>query len=329
MTGSSAFHPGRPDAMTPDHVTIVEVGPRDGLQNEPTHLSPAVRAELVARLAAAGVPEIEAVSFVHPQRVPQMAGAEDVIAAASAPGAATAGGATAGGATAGGTILMGLVLNERGFERAVASGLRHVRYAFPVSEAFAARNQNQTVAQATALAATLTARARAEGVGIGIVLATSFGCPFDGRIPPAAVLRVAEAVAQAAPDELVFADSIGVGNPRAVRDLLRGARTFAAPGTRLGMHFHNTRNTGYANAAAAVEHGAQSLDSSVGGLGGCPFAPRATGNVATEDLGYLLREMGVHTGLDLGALTRTGAWLAAQLGHDLPGMLAQAGDFPA
>lgn len=325
MTGSSAFHPGRPDAMTPDamtpdsvtpdHVTIVEVGPRDGLQNEPTHLSPAVRAELVARLAASGVPEIEAVSFVHPQRVPQMADAEDVIAASrAAPGAA---------------ILMGLVLNERGFERAVASGLRHVRYAFPVSEAFAARNQNQTVAQATALAATLTARARAEGVGIGIVLATSFGCPFDGRIPPAAVLRVAEAVAQAAPDELVFADSIGVGNPRAVRDLLRGARTFAAPGTRLGMHFHNTRNTGYANAVAAVEHGAQSLDSSVGGLGGCPFAPRATGNVATEDLGYLLREMGVHTGLDLGALTRTGAWLAAQLGHDLPGMLAQAGDFPA
>ncbi|GGJ82118.1 hydroxymethylglutaryl-CoA lyase [Deinococcus aquiradiocola] len=304
--------------VPPDHVRIVEVGPRDGLQNDATHLTPAVRAELVTRLAASGLREIEAVSFVHPQRVPQMAGAEEVVTLARHALPATDAPA-----------LIGLVLNERGFERAVSVGLRHVRYAFPVTEGFARRNQNQTVEEALALARTLVARAREHDLQIGVVLATSFGCPFDGRVAPAHVLRVAEQVAQDAPDELVFADTIGVGNPVAVRELLRGAVRFGVPGMRLGAHFHNTRNTGYANAVAAVESGATSLDSSVGGLGGCPFAPRATGNVATEDLAYLLREMGVHTGLDLASLTQTGEWLSRQLGHALPGMLAQAGDFPA
>ena len=298
-----------------DHVQIVEVGPRDGLQNEARQLSPAARAELVVRLAGAGLSQIEAVSFVHPGRVPQMAGAEEVTRQVRAqlpdPPA-----------------LLGLVLNEKGFERAVAAGIRHVRYAFPVTEGFAQRNQNASVADSVALALHLIDRARAGGVKVGVVLATSFGCPFDGRVAPAHVLRIAGQMAQAAPDELVFADTIGVGSPVAVREIVGGAARFGVPGMGIGAHFHNTRNTGYANAVAAIESGAIILDSSVGGIGGCPFAPRATGNVATEDLGYLLREMGVQTGLNLDLLMDVSRWLEGQLGRELPGMLYKAGDFP-
>jgi isopropylmalate/homocitrate/citramalate synthase len=296
-------------------VQIVEVGPRDGLQNEAKLLSPVTRAELVVRLAGAGLSQIEAVSFVHPGRVPQMAGAEEVIQQVRAqlphPPA-----------------LLGLVLNEKGFERAIAAGIRHVRYAFPVTEGFAQRNQNATVADSVALALRLVGRARAAGVKVGVVLATSFGCPFDGRVAPAHVLRIAGQMAQAAPDELVFADTIGVGNPASVREVVGGAARFGVPGMDIGAHFHNTRNTGFANAVAAIESGAGILDSSVGGIGGCPFAPRATGNIATEDLGYLLREMGVQTGLNLDALMDVSRWLEGQLGRELPGMLYKAGDFP-
>ena len=294
-----------------NRVHIVEVGPRDGLQNDAAQLSPAVRAELIGRLEAAGISEIEAVSFVHPQRVPQMAGAEEVVAQLGKLKA----------------NLTALILNERGFERALASGLRRVRYAFPVTEEFARRNQNQSVNEAIELAHTLIKRARHEKMSISILLAASFGCPFAGRVAPDEVLRIAAQIAADAPDELVFADTIGVGNPVAVRTLLRGAAALGVSGMRLGGHFHNTRNTGYANAVAAIEAGAAALDSSLGGLGGCPFAPRATGNIATEDLGYLLREMGISTGLNLEALIEVGRWLSDQLGHELPGMLAQAGDF--
>ncbi len=302
-----------------DRVQIVEVGPRDGLQNEAQHLSPGVRAELVVRLAGAGLSQIEAVSFVHPVRVPQMAGAEEVLEGVrselpqffeqQSP------------------ALLGLVLNEKGFERALAAGVTHVRYAFPVTEGFAQRNQNASVAQSVELALHLVGRARAEGLKVGVVLATSFGCPFDGRVAPISVLNIAERVARAAPDELVFADTIGVGNPNAVREIVGGAMHFGVPGMGIGAHFHNTRNTGYANAVAAVESGASILDSSVGGIGGCPFAPRATGNIATEDLGYLLREMGIQTGLNLDALMDVSRWLEGQLGRELPGMLYKAGDF--
>ncbi len=298
-----------------DHVQIVEVGPRDGLQNEARQLSPATRAELVVRLAGAGLSQIEAVSFVHPGRVPQMAGAEEVIERVRSmlPDL---------------PALLGLVLNEKGFERAVAAGIRHVRYAFPVTEGFAQRNQNASVADSVALALYLIDRARAVGVKVGVVLATSFGCPFDGRVAPAHVLRIAGQMAQAAPDELVFADTIGVGNPVAVREIVGGAVRFGMPCMGIGAHFHNTRNTGFANAVAAIESGAVILDSSVGGIGGCPFAPRATGNVATEDLGYLLCEMGVQTGLNLDLLMDVSRWLEEQLGRELPGMLYKAGDFP-
>jgi (R)-citramalyl-CoA lyase len=290
-------------------VQVVDVGPRDGLQNEEKILSPEIRAGLCDRLAAAGVPRVEAASFVNPRRVPQMAGAEEVMAAID---------------RRPGTSYAGLVLNEKGYERAVQAGVDEVRYAFPVTETFAHRNQNTTVADASALAETLTERARLDGVRVSITLSAAFGCPFEGRVEPAHVLSIAEKVAQAAPDEILLADTIGVGVPTGVRELVGGALAF---GTTVGCHFHDTRNTGIANAAAAVESGATVLDASVGGTGGCPFAPRATGNIATEDLVYLLHGMGYQTGIDLTALIEVAEWMAQRLGKELPGQVYRAGTF--
>jgi len=290
-------------------VTIVEVGPRDGLQNEATILEPAVRAELCDRLAAAGLPRIEAASFVNPKRVPQMAGAEEVLAATQ---------------RRPGTIYAGLVLNERGYERAVAAGVDEIHYAFPVTDTFGLRNQNATVADSVALAGRLVARAREDGLRISVTLSVAFGCPFEGRVEPERVLQIAEQVQAAGPDEIILADTIGVGVPRQVRELVEGTR---ALGATVGCHFHNTRNTGIANALAAVESGAMILDASVGGTGGCPFAPRATGNIATEDLVYLLHGMGYETGIDLQALIACAEWLAERLGRELPGQVYRAGGF--
>lgn len=290
-------------------VQVVDVGPRDGLQNEDRTLAPEIRAELCDRLAAAGIPRVEAASFVNPKRVPQMAGAEEVMAAID---------------RRPGTSYAGLVLNEKGYERAVEAGVDEVRYAFPVTETFARRNQNTTVADATQLAGRLVERARLDGVRVSITLSTAFGDPFEGMVEPGHVLDIAGKVAVANPDEIVLADTIGVGVPNQVRELVEGALTF---GTTIGCHFHDTRNTGIANAAAAVESGATVLDASVGGTGGCPFAPRATGNIATEDLVYLLHGMGHETGIDLEALIEVAEWLAQQLGKELPGQVYKAGTF--
>ena len=290
-------------------VQVVDVGPRDGLQNEEKILSPKTRAELCDRLAAAGVSRVEAASFVNPKRVPQMAGAEEVMATIDRNPD---------------TSYAGLALNERGYERAVEAGVDEVRYAFPVTETFARRNQNTTVADATVLAARLVERARLDGVRVSITLSAAFGCPFEGRVEPAHVLCVTEKLGAANPDEIVLADTIGVGVPKGVRELVEGV---LALGTTVGCHFHDTRNTGMANAVAAVESGATVLDASLGGTGGCPFAPRATGNIATEDLVYLLHGMGYETGIDLGALIEAAAWMAQQLGKELPGQVYKAGSF--
>jgi hydroxymethylglutaryl-CoA lyase/(R)-citramalyl-CoA lyase len=292
------------------YVTIVDVGPRDGLQNEAAVLSPDIRAELCNRLSAAGVPRIEAVSFVNPRLVPQMAGAEEVVA---------------GIRRRAGTILAGLVLNERGYDRAKASGIEEIHYAFPVTDTFCLRNQNATVEQSIAVAQHLVRRARADGLRITVTLSAAFGCPFEGRVPRARVLDVAERIQREPPDETVLADTIGVGVPSEVRALVTGLRDL---GATMGCHFHNTRNTGFANAVAAVEAGALVLDASVGGTGGCPFAPRATGNIATEDLIYLLHGMGYETGINLDALIACSQWLGERLGKDLPGQVAKAGAFP-
>jgi hydroxymethylglutaryl-CoA lyase/(R)-citramalyl-CoA lyase len=291
-------------------VTVYDVGPRDGLQNEPDVLAPQIRAELVRRLVATGVPAVEVASFVDPRRVPQMAGAEEVVAALD---------------RADGVVHAGLVLNERGLDRLVEAGLDEVRFAFGATESFNQRNQGATVEESVQAAAQIVARGRDGGLRTTVTLSVAFGCPFEGEVEVARVLELAERVAAMQPDTIVLADTIGVAVPGEVRDLI--ART-GELGVPVGGHFHNTRNTGYANAVAALEVGATVLDASVGGLGGCPFAPRATGNIATEDLVYILHREGVVTGIDLDALLGVSEWLAGVLGRQLEGQLYRAGVFP-
>jgi hydroxymethylglutaryl-CoA lyase/(R)-citramalyl-CoA lyase len=291
-------------------LVICDVGPRDGLQNEAKILEPVVRAQLCDRLAAAGVKRMEAASFVNPKLVPQMAGAEEVMAALHRkPGITYA----------------GLVLNEKGYERAVSAGVDEVHYAFSAADEFGRRNQNASTEEGLKTALALVARARSERMPVTVTISVAFGSPFDGPVPARRVLQIVEHLMAVPADEVCLADTIGVAVPSQVHELVRGARGL---GASVGAHFHNTRNTGYANAVAALEEGVVSLDASVGGAGGCPFAPRATGNIATEDLVYLLRGMGVETGIDLDPLIETSRWLGTQLGKDLPGMVARAGDFP-
>ena len=289
---------------------VCDVGPRDGLQNEDRVLEPAVRAGLCDRLAAAGLKRIEAASFVNPKLVPQMAGAEDVMAALHRRPASS---------------YAGLVLNEVGYDRAISAGVDEVHYAFAATDEFGRRNQNATTEEGLQTALGLVARARADRVPITVTISVAFGCPFEGPVAPARVLNLVERLMALPPDEICLADTIGVGVPSQVKVLVRGAREL---GAAVGAHLHNTRNTGYANAVMALEQGVVSLDASVGGAGGCPFAPKATGNIATEDLVYLLRGMGVETGIDLEALIECSRWLGQQLGKELPGMVARAGDFP-
>jgi len=290
-------------------VTICEVGPRDGLQNEPEPLEPEVRAELVDRLTRAGVPRVEAVSFVNPARVPQMAGAEEVVA---------------GIEREEGVVYAGLVLNEQGYDRLAASGLDEAHYAFASTETFNRRNANASVDQSVAAAERIVERAREDGIRVTVTIGASFGCPFEGAVDPARVLELARRMAAAGVVEIVFADTIGVGVPRQVRQLVSGGVEL---GCAIGVHLHNTRNTGLANAYAALEAGAGVLDASIGGIGGCPFAPRATGNIATEDLVYLLNGEGVETGVDLDALIEVAGWLEGVLGRQLPGQVYRAGSF--
>ncbi len=283
-------------------VILCDVGPRDGLQNEPETLAPDVRAELVDRLARAGLSRVEAVSFVRDERVPQMAGAEEVVAALE---------------RRDGTEYSGLVLNERGYERFRETALDRVNVTFAATESFNRANGNASLEEAVArVDAILAAAAKPATVTISVC----FGCPFEGRVDPGVVADLAARFKGRA--EVVLADTIGVATPSAVRSLLE--RTGAK-----GFHGHNTRNTGYANCLAALEAGALLLDASVGGLGGCPYAPRATGNVATEDLVYLLDGEGVETGVDLDALIAVSAWLESLLGRTLEGYVYRAGPWPS
>jgi hydroxymethylglutaryl-CoA lyase/(R)-citramalyl-CoA lyase len=282
-------------------ITLCDVGPRDGLQNEAEALEPATRAELVNRLAAAGLRRVEAVSFVRDDRVPQMAGAEEVVEAIE---------------RRDGVEYSGLVLNERGYERFAGTGLDRVNATLGATEEFNRRNGNASLDEAVARVEEILA---ADQVPATVTISVAFGCPFEGRVDPG---RVADLAARFGDAEVVLADTIGVAAPREVRSLLE--RTGAA-----GFHGHNTRNTGYANALAAVEAGATVLDASIGGLGGCPYAPRASGNVATEDLAYLLEHEGVETGVDLDALIGISSWLEGIFGRKLEGQLYRAGDFPA
>ena len=288
---------------------IREVGPRDGLQNEKQIVPPETRAELVERLAAAGLRRIEAASFVNPDRVPQMAGAEQVVAAVD---------------RRDGVAYSGLALNERGYDRLRETGLGEVSFAVAATESFSQRNAGASVDAALEDGERIVARAKEDGRQASVTISVAFGCPFEGSVDPNRVVEIAERVAAAEPDEIVLADTIGVGTPSRVRGLLERVIALGKP---VGGHFHNTRNTGFANAYAALEAGAASLDASVGGLGGCPFAPKATGNVATEDLAYLLEGEGVETGVDLEALIGISEWLEELLGRRLEGYLYRAGLF--
>lgn len=294
-------------------VEIVEVSPRDGLQNEERHVPVDVKHALVDRLVAAGHTRVEAVSFAHPRVVPRLADAEELMALVPRRPELT---------------YAGLVLNRRGLDRALAAKVDEVNYVVVVSETFSARNQGMSVAESIGAWIAVADAARAAGLRTTVTLSTAFGCPFEGEVPVAAVMDVFTRVIEAEPDEVVLADTIGVGVPTQVRALAEGCRGIA-PRVRLRGHFHNTRNTGIANALAAVEAGIMVLDASTGGIGGCPFAPGATGNVATEDLVYALHRSGVATGIDPEAVTATGIWIASELGLErTPSSLGRAGWFP-
>jgi isopropylmalate/homocitrate/citramalate synthase len=293
-------------------VALCDVGPRDGLQNDAVTLAPPLRAELSMRLAAAGLRRVEAASFVNPVRVPQMGGAEEVFARLGRED---------------GTAFSALVLNARGLERAIAAGAGEIHVAYPMTDTFGERNQGMTREEAAHAAEAIVAASHDAGLRAAVTLSVAFGCPFEGRVDPGLVVDHAARMAAAGADELMLADTIGVGVPAQVRSLVPATRA-AAEDVPVGLHLHNTRNTGYANAIAGLDHGATMLDASVGGLGGCPFAPRATGNIATEDLVYLLDGEGVETGVDLDAMLDVVEWLAGILGRDLPGLVHRAGPFP-
>ena len=293
-------------------VEIFEVGPRDGLQNEPGVVPTTTKIELIERMIAAGLRRIEVASFVNPARVPQMADAEEILRRLP---------------RRVGVSYVGLVLNRRGFDRAVAAGCDEIGMAVVASDTFNRRNQGASTAESIAAWHDIAAAARAAGIRAQVTISAVCGCPFEGEVPSARVVDIARQVAESAPCEIALADTIGVGVPAQVSDLVHqvGAAVASIP---LRGHFHNTRNTGLANAYAAVEAGIRVLDASLGGIGGCPFAPAATGNIPTEDLVYMLHRSGFETGVSLEKLIDASGWLQERLGRPVPGMLVKAGGFP-
>ena len=294
------------------HIELVEVGPRDGLQSEPDVMSTEMKVELIRRLVDAGLKRIEVASFVNPKRVPQMADAEAVLAALPARS---------------GVHYVGLVLNRKGFDRALAAGCKEIGMVTAATESFAERNQGASIENTIAAWEEIAPLARAAGIRAQVTISVAFGCPFEGEVDPQRVVDIAMRLAKSAPLEIAIADTIGVAVPNQVTALVERFK-LALPGMPLRCHFHNTRNTAVANAYAAVAAGVRTLDSSVGGVGGCPFAPNATGNVATEDLLYMLSRAGFDTGVDLSKLIETARWLQDQRGRPVPSMVSKAGGFP-
>jgi hydroxymethylglutaryl-CoA lyase len=294
-------------------ITIVEVSPRDGLQNESVLLSTDAKVELITQLVDAGARRVEAVSFAHPKLVPAMADAEAVMERVP---------------RRDGVSYAGLVLNRRGLDRALRTGVDEVNAVVAVTDTFSRKNQNMSTADAMRDALSVIADAGSAGLFTTLTLSVVFGCPFEGEVPVERVVALAVDAARSGVQELALGDTIGVGVPSQVRELTARIRDAVGSEPPLRYHFHNTRNTGFANAFAAVLDGVTVLDSSAGGIGGCPFAPKATGNIATDDLVYLLDRMGYRTGFDLPALLPTAAYLSEQLGHEVPALLPRAGTFP-
>jgi hydroxymethylglutaryl-CoA lyase len=288
------------------------VGPRDGLQSEPGVLPTATKVEFINRVVAGGARRVEVTSFVNPKKVPQMADAEEVMKALP---------------RVAGVHYIGLVLNRKGFERAAAAGCNEIGMAVVASDTFNQRNNGVSTAESIDAWLEIAAAAQQAGIRAQVTVSAAFGCPFEGEVPVERVVEIANRVAEARPFEIALADTIGVGVPAQVTEIVSRVRE-AVPGIALRCHFHNTRNTGLANAHAAVLAGVMTLDASLGGIGGCPFAPAATGNIPTEDLIYMLHRSGYDTGIDLDGAIETGKWLQEQLGRPVPGMLVKAGSFP-
>jgi hydroxymethylglutaryl-CoA lyase len=293
-------------------IEIVEVGPRDGLQSEPDVLPTATKLEYINRAVGAGIRRLEVASFVHPKKVPQMADAEAVLAGLPRPD---------------GVVYIGLVLNRRGFDRALAAGVHEVGMPVVATDTYNQRNQGVPTAKSIADWLEIAREAHAAGIRCSVTISTAFGCPFEGEVPLQRILDIAEQVAEGGPVEIALADSIGVGVPSQVTEMLAAVRR-RLPDMPLRCHFHNTRNTGLANAYAAALSGVSALDASIGGIGGCPFAPAATGNIPTDDLVYMLNRSGINTGVDLDRIIATSDWLAETLGRGVPAMLPRAGNFP-
>lgn len=294
------------------HVEIIDVGPRDGLQSQPRLVDTETKLEFIDRLVDAGIRRLEVASFVNPKRVPQMADAAEVVA--RLPRRA-------------GVRYIGLVLNEKGLERALDSGVEQINCAAVTTDTFCQRNQGRSVDEMQAVIAALARRARAAGRFFGVTIAASFGCPFEGEVAPARVVEIARQLVDFGVDEIALADTIGVAVPSEVSALVAAVAEVCGE-TPLRVHFHNTRNTGIANVHAAVAAGVRAVDASCGGVGGCPFAPGATGNVATEDVLYLLHRMGYTTGVDIEGVMATAKWLEGPLEAPMPAMVTRAGLFP-
>ncbi len=293
-------------------ITLVEVGPRDGLQSQQVTLPTAAKIALIGRLVDAGVRRLEVASFVNPMKVPQMADADALFAALP---------------TRSDVSYIGLVLNRRGFDRARKAGCREVGMVVVASDTFNRRNQGVGTEESIQTWLDIAAVARREGIAANVTISAAFGCPFEGEVDPARVIEIAGRCAEGEPVDLAIADTIGAGVPTQVTDIVARLRE-VLPDMPLRAHFHNTRNSGIANAYAAVQAGVQSLDASIGGVGGCPFAPAATGNIPSEDLLYLLDRMGIVTGISIPAMIETSRWLEGTLGTTMPGMLMKAGVFP-
>jgi hydroxymethylglutaryl-CoA lyase len=292
-------------------IEICDVGPRDGLQNEAVALSVEQRLELISRLVGAGLPAIEVASMANPKRVPQMAGAEEILAQLPRESP---------------TRFSTLVLNHRGYERLRSLAVDEVHLVFACTESLNQRNANASVEESFAVMAGLVDQCRQDGRRVTVTLGVAFGCPYEGEVKPEVPLALAERMAEHGVDALIFADTIGVAVPRQIKEVVAPASGLGVP---IGLHLHNTRSTGYANVMAGLELGVEMFDASAGGAGGCPFAPAASGNIATEDLVYLLHREGLETGVDLDAVIDTGSWLETLLGHRLDGMLHRSGGFPA
>ena len=299
--------------MSNKTIKIVEVGPRDGLQSEPEILPTETKVEFIEKAIDAGIRRLEVASFVHPKRVPQMADAEALIERLPRSDEVS---------------YIGLIMNERGLDRALATGIDEIGMVVVASDTYNRKNQGVGTDESVLAWRAIAKRAQDSGLRANVMISSAFGCPYEGEVGAERVLELAERVIEAGPAELGIADSIGVAVPSQVSDLLAALRDVIGD-LPLRCHFHNTRNTGLANAQAAVEAGADYLDASIGGIGGCPFAPAATGNIPTDDLLYMLERSGIETGVSLGKIIDISRWLEGELGRGVPALLPKAGMFPA